>query len=95
MLPGARTPSFGPGLSLLRRRMSAVFHDVKYGDETITAVQDVVNAAKARARSLPQPPQLCFYHPRFGRHSSAGAPAAGQRPRETPGAGIEELPFLP
>ena len=60
------------------------------------AVQDAVNTTKARAMSPPQPLQLCYYHARFSCHAlSAGAPAAGLRPRETPGAGIEEPPFLP
>ena len=66
MLPGAQTPGFGPGLGLIRRRRSALFsvprEHVKYGVEIIAAVQDTVNAAKARARSPPQLTQLCYYH---------------------------------
>ena len=41
----------------------------EYGDDIVAAVQDAVNAAKARSGSLPQPPQLCFNHTRFGRHA--------------------------
>ena len=71
MLPSTRTPSFGPGLGLLSCRRSVVFHEsiVEYGDEIIVAVQDAVNAVKARARSPPQPTQLYYYHTRFGRRA--------------------------
>ena len=68
---------------------------MEYEYEVITAVQDMLHAVKARAGSLPQPPQLCYYHPTFGRKcTQVQAPLPLVNGQETPGAGIEEPPFL-
>ena len=68
---------------------------VEYGDEIIAArpsrtwLMPPRPGQRARLSSATTTPASA------AAHSSAEAPAAGQRPSETPGAGIEEPPFLP
>ena len=55
---------------------------VEYGDEIITMVQDALHGS------------FCYYHATFGRRVlKCRRPCCW--PRETPGAGIKELSFLP
>ena len=98
MLPGARTPSFGPSLGLLRRCRSAVFHE-SMSSMTMRSLwpsrtrltpprpgQGACLSCRSSATTMPASAAA---------HSSAGAPVATQHPRKTPGEGIEEPPFSP